>query len=189
MTNRNFVIIGHRAHTVADWKLDDICGGAGRLDVLVRCVTAALWKSHGLRTETDVWLILNGPPRAPITVHFSGEKIRYLNPDERSTAALIRNGLIKYKNENGLVETSPGITMERIGLEQVLKKLPNPVLLSEDGTDSMENANTFILGDDKDPTDEEMQILEEIPKISLGKESLLSSACVTLIHHQLDSHK
>ena len=94
MTKRNFVIIGHRAHTTADWKLDDICGGAGRLDVLVRCVTAALWKSHGLRTETDVWLILNGPPNAPITVHFSGEKIRYLNPDERSTAALIRNGLI-----------------------------------------------------------------------------------------------
>ena len=53
----------------------------------------------------------------------------------------------------------------------------------------MENANTFILGDDKDPTDEEMQILEEIPKISLGKESLLSSACVTLIHHHLDSNK
>ena len=79
--------------------------------------------------------------------------------------------------------------MERIGLEQVLKKLPNPVLLSENGSDKMENANTFILGDDKDPTDEEMQILEEIPKISLGKERLLCSACVTLIHHHLDSNK
>ncbi len=187
MTKRNFVIIGHRAHTTADWKLDDICGGAGRLDVLVRCVTAALWKSHGLRTETDVWLILNGPPNAPITVHFSGEKIRYLNPDERSTAALIRNGLIKYKNENGLIETSPGINMERIGLEQVLKKLPNPVLLSENGNDEIENANTFILGDDKDPTEEEMQILADLPRINLGKDSLLSSACITLIHHLLDN--
>ena len=187
MTKRNFVIIGHRAHTTADWKLDDICGGAGRLDVLVRCVTAGLWKSHGLRAETDVWLILNGPPDAPITVHFSGETIRYLNPDERSTAALIRNGLIKYKNENGLTETSPGITMERIGLEQVLKKLPNPVLLSENGNDEIENANTFILGDDKDPTDEEMQILADLPRINLGKDSLLSSACITLIHHLLDN--
>ncbi len=129
------------------------------------------------------------PPNAPITVHFSGGKIRYLNPDERSTAALIRNGLIKYKNENGLVETSPGISMERIGLEQVLKKLPNPVLLSENGSDEIENANTFILGDDRDPTDEEMKLLEKIPNISLGKESLLSSACVTLIHHHLDSNK
>ena len=86
-----------------------------------------------------------------------------------------------------MIETSPGITMERIGLEQVLKKLPNPVLLSENGNDEIENANTFILGDDKDPTDEEMQILANLPKINLGKDSLLSSACITLIHHLLDN--
>ena len=187
MAKRNFVIIGHRAHTVADWKLDDLCGGAGRLDVLVRCVTASLWKSHGIRKETDVWLILNGPPNAPITVHFSGENIRYLNPDERSTAALIRNGLIKYKNESEVMETSPGITMKKMGLEEVLNKLPNPLLMSENGKDKMTNGGTFILGDDKDPTEEEMKILEKLPKISLGKESLLSSACITLIHHRLDS--
>ena len=186
MAERNFVIIGHRAHTVADWKLDDLCGGAGRLDVLVRCVTASLWKSHGIRKETNVWLILNGPPNAPITVHFSGEKIRYLNPDERSTAALIRNGLIKYKNQNDALETSPGITMERIGLEDVLMKLPNPVLLSETGKDNIGNSATFILGDDKDPTESEMKILNSLEKAKVGETSLLTSACITLIHHFLD---
>jgi len=183
------VIIGHRAHTVADWKLDDLCGGAGRLDVLVRCVTTALWKSHGIRHDTDVWLILNGPPNPPVTVRLSGDKIRYLNPDERSTAALIRNGLIKFKKEEGVMETSPGITMQRIGLSELLEKLPNPVLLSENGKEEMGESKTFILGDDKDPTDEEMKILIGLPKINLGKESLLSSACVTLIHHLLDSNK
>ncbi len=65
-------------------------------------------------------MILNGPPNPPVTVHFSGEKIRYLNPDERSTAALIRNGLIKFKNETETMETSQGITMERIGLDGIL---------------------------------------------------------------------
>ena len=64
MAQKNFLVIGHRAHTVADWKLDDICGGAGRLDVLVRSVTAALWKSHGIRHDTDVWLSLRGKPSA-----------------------------------------------------------------------------------------------------------------------------
>ena len=181
------MIIGHRAHTVADWKLDDLCGGAGRLDVLVRCVTTALWKSHGIRRDTDIWLILNGPPEPPVTVHFSGEKIRYLNPDERSTAALIRNGLIKFKNETEMMETSPGITMERIGLKDVLKKLPKPVLLSENGKDEIGEAKTFILGDDKNPTDEEMNILNDLPSIKLGKDSLLSSACITLMHHLLDT--
>ena len=85
------------------------------------------------------------------------------------------------------METSPGITMKRIGLDKVLKKLPNPVLLSENGEDVMNDANTFVLGDDKDPTEEEMKILKKLPKISLGKESLLSSACITLIHHRLDN--
>lgn len=85
------------------------------------------------------------------------------------------------------METSPGITMEKIDLEGVLNKLPNPVLLSENGKDVMNDANTFVLGDDRDPTEEEMKILKKLPKISLGKESLLSSACVTLIHHRLDN--
>ena len=189
MADRNFIIIGHRAHTVADWKLDDLCGSAGRLDVLVRCVTAALWKSHGIRHNTDVWLILNGPPNPPLTVHLSGKNIRYLNPDERSTAALIRNGLIKFKKEKRPIETSPGITIERIGLEEVVKKLPNPVLLSEKGEDEMNYANTFVLGDDMDPSDEENEILKNLPSVSLGKESLLSSACITLIHYHLDLEK
>jgi len=187
VAERNFVVIGHRAHTTPDWKLDDLCGGAGRLDVLVRCITAALWKSHGIRHDTDMWLILNGPPNPPISVHFNGKKIKYLNPDERSTAALIRNGLIKFKNEEEVMETSPGITMERIGLSEVVKRLPAPALLSENGKDQITNSQTFILGDDKDPTVEEMEILNQLPQVSLGEESLLSSACITLIHHLLDS--
>jgi len=65
--------------------------------------------------------------------------------------------------------------------------LPNPVLLSENGKDVMNDANTFVLGDDKDPTEEEMETLKKLPKKSLGKESLLSSACITLIHHRLDN--
>ena len=76
--------------------------------------------------------------------------------------------------------------MERVGLEEVVKKLPNPVLLSENGKDKMGEAKTFVLGDDKNPTEEEIKILKKLPEISLGKESLLSSACIILINHLLD---
>lgn len=187
MAKKNFLVIGHRAHTVADWKLDDICGGAGRLDVLVRSVTAALWKSHGIRHDTDVWLSLRGKPGPDVTVHFSGEKIRYLNPDERSTAALIRNGLIKLKNNRGPLETSPGITLQRENFSELIKKLPKPVLLNEKGNKKIGTEHeTFILGDDKDPTDEEMNILNSFDKAKIGETSLLTSACITLIHHFLD---
>ena len=187
MTKKNFLIIGHRAHTAADWKLDDICGGAGRLDVLVRSVTAALWKSHGIRHDTDVWLSLRGKPDPDITVHFSGEKIKYLNPDERSTAALIRNGLIKLKKEKGPLETSPGVTMQKENFSKLVEKLPKPVLLNEKGENKIGSEyQTFILGDDKDPTEDEMKILNSLDKVKIGETSLLTSACITLIHHFLD---
>tara|TARA_B110000014_G_C19683531_1_gene358389 strand:+ start:10 stop:576 length:567 start_codon:yes stop_codon:yes gene_type:complete len=187
MVQKNFLIIGHRAHTAVDWKLDDICGGAGRLDVLVRSVTAALWKSHGIRHDTDVWLSLRGKPEPDITVHFSGIKIKYLNPDERSTAALIRNGLIKLKGKNGPLETSPGVTMQRENFSELVKKLPKPVLLNENGENKIKpEYQTFILGDDRDPTEEEMKILNSLDKAKIGETSLLTSACITLIHHFLD---
>ena len=184
---RNFLIIGHRAHTAADWKLDDICGGAGRLDVLVRSVTASLWKSHGIRRNTDVWLSLRGKPDPDVTVHFSGKNIKYLNPDERSTAALIRNGLIKLNNRAGPIESSPGVTLLRESFSELVKKLPNPVLLSENGNTKIESKyKTFVLGDDKDPDESEMEILQPFNKAKIGETSLLTSACITLIHHFLD---
>ena len=163
IADRNFLIIGHRAHTVADWKLDDICGGAGRLDVLVRSVTASLWKSHGIRRDTDVWLSLRGKPTPDITVHFSGKNIKYLNPDERSTAALIRNGLIKLNGKEGPIESSPGVTLQKESFSELVKRLPKPVLLNENGDAKIESKyKTFILGDDRDPNVSEMKIMQQL---------------------------
>ena len=185
--DRNFLIIGHRAHTVPDWKLDDLCGGGGRLDVLVRCVTAALWVSHGLRRDTDAWLLLLGPPAPPVAVHFAGKTVRYLNPDERSTAALVRNGLVKLRNRDS-VEASPGVTLHRIGLVELLARLPPAVLLDEagDATGFPAAPLTIVLGDDRAPTEAERAALESAPRVRLGDRSLLSSACITLAHSRLD---
>ena len=90
-----FVILGHRAHTTADFKLEDICGGAGRLDILTRCVNSAFFLSHDLRKDVELYLLMLGGEDAPKLIRFSGAEIRYLNPDERSTASLIRNALMK----------------------------------------------------------------------------------------------
>ena len=50
---RYFVITGHRAVSTGDFKLDDIAGGAGRLDILVRCVNSAFFLSHNLRKDVE----------------------------------------------------------------------------------------------------------------------------------------
>ena len=188
MAERNFVIIGHRAHTAADWKLNDLCGGAGRIDILVRCVSSALCESHGIRGDTDIWLVLKGPPNPPLSIHFSGKNIMYLNPDERSTAALIRNALIKSKNKVGHIETSPGITVHFKYLPEILEFLPQPiVLLSEEGENEFPNLpSTFVLGDDRDLSVDEISSLKEHLKLSLGKKSLLTSSCIVLLHSNYD---
>ena len=88
-----FIVVGHKAVTSGDFKLDDMAGGAGRLDILLRCINSAMFLSHGIRRDTEIILVLQGEPDPPRTIRINGSEVRYLNPDERSTGALVRNAL------------------------------------------------------------------------------------------------
>jgi tRNA (pseudouridine54-N1)-methyltransferase len=192
-----FVITGHRASASADFKLDDIAGGAGRLDILVRCVNSAFFLSHSIRKDVELFLILEGGPDAPKTVRFSGEEIRYLNPDERSTASLIRNALMK-KLGTGESRSSPGVYVSKRSFSDVieqLKKISTIVYLKEDGTDIREfefpEDPTFISGDDKDLTEEEENIVLACApsKICLGPVSLHADHCMIVVHNEMDRRR
>ena len=89
---RTFLTVSHTVPTDGAWGLDDLAGGAGRVDVLCRNVQAALCWSHDLRPDTDVVLVFADPER-PTAVRIQGGQVRLLNPDERSTASRIRNAL------------------------------------------------------------------------------------------------
>ena len=80
---RTFVIVGHKAVTTPKFSLNDLPGGAGRMDILARCINASLFLSHDLRRDVDAYVVLLGEPNPPITIRFNGEKVRYLSPDER----------------------------------------------------------------------------------------------------------
>ena len=138
---RYFVITGHKAVSTGDFKLDDIAGGAGRLDILVRCVNSAFFLSHNLRKDVEIYLVMEGGDDAPKTVVFKGEDLRYLNPDERSTASLIRNALLKPVNKGEEVKSSPGVYVTRMSFYDVLEKLSKVGsfgYLKEDGVDCRE---------------------------------------------------
>src|SRR5688500_5606010 len=81
---RRFVILGRTAKASAEFSLDDLPGSSGRLDVLLRCVRAALLTSHGLRTEVLVYLVLHGGLQAPRVVRIGGPGLQFVRPDERS---------------------------------------------------------------------------------------------------------
>lgn len=190
-----FIILGHRAYTTGDFKLDDICGGAGRLDILVRCVNSAFFLSHDLRKDSEVYLVLEGGDDAPKTIRFHGPSLRYLNPDERSTASLIRNALLKKVKENEEVRSSPGIYISRKSFADVMKDLSEIcrfIYLREDGKDVREyefpEEPCYILGDDKDPTEEEEVIMSEYPydKINLGPVSYHANHCMVIVLNEMD---
>lgn len=189
-----FVVTGHRAYTTGDFKLDDIAGGAGRLDVLVRCVNSTFFLSHALRSDAELYLVLQGGTDAPKTIRFVGSELRYLNPDERSTSSLIRNALLK-KLGDSEIRASPGIHISRRPFKQVVDSLAEVstiAYLKEDGTDirglPMEGDMTFILGDDRDLTEEEESIvMEHDPqKVCLGPRSLHADHCIILVNNEMD---
>ncbi len=192
---RYFVITGHKAVTTGDFKLDDIAGGAGRLDILVRCVNSAFFLSHNLRKDVEAYLVLEGGDDAPKTVIFKGQDLRYLNPDERSTSSLIRNALLKKVQPGEEVRSSPGVYVTRMSFEDVLKKLSEKgsfVYLKEDGTDCRDfqfpENPIFVLGDNHDLTDEEEQLLLSYSpeKICIGPYSLHADHCMIIAQNELD---
>lgn len=190
---RRFVVIGHRAITSGDFKLDDLAGGTGRLDVLLRCINSTFFLSHDIRRDAEITLILQGAPNPPRTIKMVGNELKYLNPDERSTAALIRNALLQKVTIEE--RSSPGIYISVRKYPDVLTNLPQGeqvVYLKENGTDvrdfQFEENTTFVLGDDQDLTPEEEEILKQYDPqvISLGPKSYHADHCITIVNNELD---
>ena len=190
---RRFIVIGHRAITSADFKLDDLCGSTGRLDILLRCVNSAFFLSHGIRRDVEITLMLLGEPNPPKTIRIDGSEVKYLNPDERSTAALIRNALLQ-KGE-GERKCSPGIFVSERSYEEVLSNISKEskvYYLKEDGEDirkvPLAQDVTFVLGDDQDlnVVEEEILMRYEPKKLSLGPMSYHADHCVTIVNNELD---
>jgi tRNA (pseudouridine54-N1)-methyltransferase len=190
---RRFIVVGHRAITTGDFKLDDLAGSTGRMDVLLRCINSAFFLSHNIRRDVEIILVLQGPPHPPKTVRLVGNELKYLNPDERSTAALIRNALM----QKVAVEerSSPGIYISNRSYRDVLSNLPKGgqvVYLKESGVDirgfAFQDDVNFVLGDDQDLTkEEEGLLLEYDPKlISIGTKSYHADHCITIVNNELD---
>ncbi len=192
---KRFVITGHRAATTGDFKLDDIAGGAGRLDILVRCVNSSLFLSHGIRRDVEVYLVLEGGDDAPKTVIFKGDSVRYLNPDERSTASLIRNAVMKPLGKDETVQSTPGVFVTRKSFSDVMNELAptgKVIYLKEDGIDvrsyDFPENPIYVMGDDRDPTEEEEALIESLDpdRICLGPRSLHANHCIVIVHNEMD---
>ncbi|WP_232686437.1 tRNA (pseudouridine(54)-N(1))-methyltransferase TrmY [Halobacterium zhouii] len=189
---RQFVVLGHDAPTDSDFSLDDLAGSAGRLDVLCRCVSSALFLSHGIREGVQVHLVLGDE----VTVRVDAAELQYMSPDERNIAGLLKKALEAKDRAIGHreVESTPGIHVSTRGFEPVLDSLDGTVVeLHEDGTPLADleppEDPVFVLSDHENFTDEEATLLAERSdqRVRVGPEVLHADHTVTVAHNYLDT--
>lgn len=190
---KDFIIIGHKAVT-GTFSLNDLPGAAGRMDILCRCVNAALFLSHDLRRDVRVFLVMKGEPSPPKLIRFDGATVRYLSPDERSAASLIKKALEK-NAQDFWTGSTPGVSVRKGDLDILLMELDTKIIyLREDGEDIRKNKfcegfnPLFLLGDHLGLTDDEERIVAGYdPEItSVGPLSLHADHCIVLLHNEMD---
>ena len=191
---RQFIVLGHEAPTTPDFSLDDLAGGAGRLDALCRCVNSAFFLSHAVRDDVRCTLV----HQDEVAIRFEGSELRRLNPDERSTAALVRQALDEKDEAVGHVEaeSTPGVYVSKRGFEPVLETAAREgtvVELHEDGRPVVDveppEDPVFVLSDHGDFTDAEAGLLADAAdeRLRLGPELLHGDHAITVAHNYLDT--
>ncbi|TKX76746.1 tRNA (pseudouridine(54)-N(1))-methyltransferase TrmY, partial [Halorubrum sp. SD626R] len=128
---RQFVVVGHEVPTDPDAiSLSDI-PGAGRLDLLCRCVSTGVFLSHGIRENVRVHLVVADE----LTVTFDADTLRHLHPDERNVAARVRDALAAKPDAIGHMpaDVSPGVELRRMGLDATLDRIAGDRETNSDG--------------------------------------------------------
>ncbi len=195
---RRFAIVGQRAHASQESLLGDIPGTTGRLDVLLRCLRAALLVSHGVRRDTVAYLVLLGDPGAPRTIRVDGASARYLRPDERSLAVLVRKVIVSAgvgSRLDGFVEVRPGVAVAAGGVETVLLDAGNtPVFMLDEVAADVRRVEipvddvVFFVGDHLgfDAATRATLAAAGATAVSVGPTSVHAEDAVTLVTNECD---
>jgi tRNA (pseudouridine54-N1)-methyltransferase len=194
---RRFLLLAHRVPVRGEFTLNDLAGGGGRMDEVARAVSTAFTLSNDLRRDTEMTILFAGATaEAARRIDLVGARLRYLNPDERSTAALLKNALARAAVYPHDFESSPGL---RVGpclpLETLAEFLQRPgaIWLSEGGApinswDGPPGEIAAVVSDPYDPTPEEIDRLtvSRVPRLSVGPLVLRTSQVIDAVHRELD---
>ena len=182
---RSFVLYSRKGRTDNRFSAERLIE-AGRMDLVCRCITSALWLSHKARDDARLFVNLNGPTRPPVTICFDGSKLLKVYVDEKTNARWIKKLLsLKFGKEWLEVE---GTRVSKKSFQDIVKETDSKVfVLHENGTpvsdvDLGENP-MFVMGDQIGlPSKEEKFVLRYGEKISLGKNVYLVSNCISVLN-------
>jgi len=210
---RRFIVPLQRADAVAFNPAD---ARVGRADVGLRCISSALFRSQGLRRNSQACVCFEASGHC---LEVSGALARDLRPDDQALAFRVRSGAQAPDPETDPVAWSAS---ELRGLEALARTKNKALkaalrgadgsrvvlmLLTEDGTPIKKVCMQMrqgpplagvvvVLGDDRGLPAEEADAMAmlaekggaEVQRVSLGGTTLLASHAIVILHHYLDEY-
>jgi len=192
---RRFIVLGQKAKASGDFLLADIPSTSGRLDVLLRALRAGLLISHGVRRDSQVYLVLLGEPDRERVVRFDGSAARYLRPDERNLATTLKKALAVQLADGGFTTVRPGIDVAAGGVALLRSELAtSAVYLLEQGAPDVRTSVldvqdcAFVLGDHLGIRDAERAFFLALGarSLSLGPTALYTEDAIAVLANELD---
>ena len=196
---RTFVIRARKGTVKADKIFSEIGTGA-HFEIIAHTLANAFYFSNGMRSDVEVYVVLDSVPDFPRTLKFSSNNgLSFPGFDERAildvvSSALARGSKVR-KDERQVIDS--GIEIFGFGFDVLMKQLQEHCaiyLLDKKGKDirsiefEEEEKSVFVLSDHLPMPKNSIKVLERrgLTKISLGRKVLFASQCVVLVHNELD---
>lgn len=179
---RTFIVLARKSPSVRfdARNLPD----AGRMDLVCRSISNALWVSNGVRENVLIHVVLEGGRKGPKVLTIDSNKIKTLKPDEKNIAMHIRKALRKRE--------VPGFNVELKSFESLIRDYDKLYYLDKKGKDirniKLVKGGCFIVGDYIGLPSKTKKFLDRLgaEKLSMGNTMLFASHCIVLIHNELD---
>lgn len=196
---REFILLALKAKTSSGFNINNL-PEAGRMDLVCRAVSNALFISNDMRRDTVIHIVMTGPDCPPKTISFYGKGLSLMNPDERSIAEFIRLALRKGRNLklNEEIDVWPGIKVSKKSFEGIVKEKSKKyqlVYLHKKGKDirkvKFKENVVFVFGDYIGMPRKTEKLLDRIgaERISLSPVMIFASHCAIIVHNELDRRK
>lgn len=187
---KHFILYSKTAPTTGNFGTDLM--KAGRLDVTLHAIIAAFFTSNNMRNDVCMHLIFDGPPTPPRHLELIPSK-QGIQISKKDLLTMIKKLLYKYK-EGKKHEIAPGYSIEKKGLEEVLKDISKEntiFVLDSNGEDirkqSIPENCAFVLGDHEGiPRKMLKNIKKTYQSTTVGPEMLFASQTIIIVHNELD---
>jgi tRNA (pseudouridine54-N1)-methyltransferase len=176
-----------------NYIIKDIPGSSGRLDVISRCILAALLNEENFDLRVKIWVFLDNFGTLVFDPH-SFDYDNFPKNELRFTDCLVDFLLNNDTNEEIIHNPLQTVQKSRMDIIEAIKKFQNlnysQFILKEDGMDFFENRFDikekndilFIIGSQEDDfLDSEALVALKIPTISVGTPSYLASSVIRLL--------